>query len=267
MKHTKQKIRFLLLMQVSVLLSVVWLLPVAVHAQQGNILNATMGETEPTPEASIAEVRQLLVDGSAVLLDSRSREQFAAGHIPGAHNIDIAPDKPEYLDEVAKLLDGDKSKALVLYCNGPNCGASRALGKKLVSAGYTNVRRFQLGIPLWRTMGGPTAIELEGIVRIYDVDRTAVYFDGRSPDAFAQTSIPGTHNVPVEQLEAGVLDKAPKPRQDLNTRIILFADNGEQAYKLAAAMAESPYNNVNYYPGTFESLQKAIQEKMVAAKK
>ncbi len=267
MNLPQQKIMFIPSMIVSVLLSVVSLLPVSVQAQQGNVLNATMGETEPTPEASIAEVRQLLVDGSAVLLDSRSHEQFAAGHIPGAHNIDIAPEKPEYLVEVEKLLAGDKTRALVLYCNGPNCGASRALGKKLVAAGYTHVRRFQLGIPFWRTMGGPTAIELEGIMRIYDVDRTAVYFDGRSPDAFAQASIPGTHNVPVEQLEAGALDKAPKPRQDLNTRIILFADNGEQAYKLAAAMADSPYNNVNYYPGTFESLRKAILEKMAVGNK
>jgi len=267
MNQLQQKNSFIPSMKVSLLLSVLWLLPFTLQAQQVDILNATMGETEPTPEASIAEVRQLLVDGSAVLLDSRSREQFAAGHIPGAHNIDIAPEKPEYLVEVEKLLAGDKSKALVLYCNGPNCGASRALGKKLVAAGYTHVRRFQLGIPFWRTMGGPTAIELEGIVRIYDVDRTAVYFDGRSPEDFAKNNIPGTHNVPVEQLDAGILDKAPKPRQDLNTRIILFADSGEHAYKLAEAMAESPYHNVNYYPGTFESLQKAIQEKMAAGKK
>ena len=232
------------------------------HAQGLNILDATMGETEPTPEASIAQVRELLIDSSAVLLDSRVREQFVAGHIPGANNIDMEPDDTGYIAAVEKLLGGDKSKALVLYCNGPNCGASRVLGKKLVAAGFTNVRRFQLGIPFWRTMGGPTVMELEGIVRIFDVDRTAVYFDGRSPEEFAKGSIPGAHNVPVDLLEAGVLDKAPKPRQDLNTRIILFGRNGEQARKLAEAMSESPYHNVNYYPGTFDSLMSAIQAKL-----
>jgi rhodanese-related sulfurtransferase len=241
--------------------------PGQVHAQGVNVLNATMGEDVPTPEASIAEVRQLLIDGSAVLLDSRAREQFVAGHIPGANNIDMEPDAAGYVAEVEKLLGGDKNKELVLYCNGPNCGASRVLGKKLVAAGFTNVRRFQLGIPFWRTMGGPTEMELEGVVRIFDVDRTAVYFDGRSPEEFAKGSIPGAHNVPADQIEAGVLDKAPKPRQDLNTRIVLFGSDGAQARKLADAMAESPYHNVNYYPGTFESLQSAIQAKMKGAAK
>ncbi len=243
------------------------LLPYQTNAQDVNVLNATMGEDVPTPEASIAEVRQLLIDGSAILLDSRAREQFVAGHIPGANNIDMEPDAAGYVAEVEKLLGGDKTKALVLYCNGPNCGASRVLGKKLVAAGFTNVRRFQLGIPFWRTMGGPTVMELEGVVRIFDVDRTAVYFDGRSPEEFAKGSIPGAHNVPADQIEAGVLDKAPKPRQDLNTRIILFGSDGAQARKLADAMADSPYHNVNYYPGTFESLQSAIQAKMKAATK
>jgi rhodanese-related sulfurtransferase len=236
--------------------------PASLYAQGVNVQQATMGEDVPTPEASIAEVRQLLIDGSAVLLDSRARAQFVAGHIPGAKNIDMEPDDAAYVAEVEKLLGGDKGAALVLYCNGPNCGASRVLGKKLVEAGFTHVRRFQLGIPFWRTMGGPTVMELEGIVRIFDVDRTAVYFDGRSPEEFKKGSIPGAHNVPADQIDAGVLDKAPKPRQDLNTRIILFGSNGEQARKLADAMAESPYHNVNYYPGTFETLQSAIQAKM-----
>lgn len=249
-----------------VLLATLLMPTISSMAQDTNILNATMGESQPTPEASIADVRKLLVDGSAVLLDSRAREQFVAGHIPGAQNIDLEPDDAGYLPAVEKLLGGDKSKAIVLYCNGPNCGASRVLGKKLVAAGFSNVRRFQLGIPMWRMMGGPTDMELEGVVRIFDVDRTAVYFDGRSPEEFAKGSIPGAHNVPADQIKDGVLDKAPKPRQDLNTRIVLFGRDEAQARALAEAMSTSPYHNVNYYPGTFESLHQAVQAKMAGNK-
>ena len=111
-------------------------------------------------------------------------------------------------------------------------------------------------------MGGPTAMELEGVVRIYDVDRTTVYFDARSPAEFAKGSIPGAHSVPAEQIDQDVLGSAPKPNQDFNTRIVIFGKDGAQARELAEAMGKSAYHNVNFYPGSFESLQKAIQKKM-----
>ena len=105
-------------------------------------------------------------------------------------------------------------------------------------------------------------MELEGVVRIYDVDRTVVYFDARSPADFAKGSIPGAHSVPAEQIEDNVLGSAPKPGQDMNTRIVIFGKDGAQARELAEAMGESPYHNVNYYLGSYESLQKAIHHKM-----
>ena len=94
-------------------------------------------------------------------------------------------------------MSGDKSKALVLYCNGPFCQASRRLSEQLVAAGFSNVRRYQLGIPIWRALGGPTAIELEGILRIFRVDQTAVFFDARSPEEFSKGSLPGARNIPL----------------------------------------------------------------------
>jgi rhodanese-related sulfurtransferase len=227
-----------------------------------NILDATMGETDPSPEVSTAQVRQILKDGSAVVLDSRRMEQYVAGHIPGVAHIDLRAGTPEYTAEVERLLGGDKNKMLVLYCNGPNCGASRGLARQLVEQGFTNVHRYQLGIPMWRTMGGPTAMELEGVVRIFDVDRTTVYFDARSPTEFAKGSIPGAHSVPAEQIDQDVLGSAPKPSQDFNTRIVIFGKDGVQARELAEALGKSAYHNVNYYPGSFESLQKAIHDKM-----
>lgn len=235
--------------------------PASLHAAP-NILDATLGETMPAPEVSTAQVRQFLKDGSALVLDSRGTEQYAAGHIPDVAHFDLEAGTPEYMAAVERALGGDKGRMLVLYCNGPNCGASRRLAGQLLEAGFTNVHRYQLGIPMWRTMGGPTAMELEGIVRIFDVDRTAVYFDARSPADFARGSIPGAHNVPAEKLDQDVLDDAPKPNQDFNTRIIIFGKDGAQARELAEAMGESAYHNVNYYPGTFESLEKAIHHKM-----
>ena len=125
------------------------------RAQSLSIDQATLAEQNAkTSQISTELLRRILTDKSAVVLDSRSRAEYDAGHIPGAINLD-APTK-EQVGTVGGLVGGDKTKALVLYCNGPYCQASRGLGERLVEAGFTNVSRYQLGIPIWRALGGPT---------------------------------------------------------------------------------------------------------------
>jgi rhodanese-related sulfurtransferase len=230
-------------------------------AQGGNIYQATLVEpNQKTPQVSTEEVRRILADGSAIVLDTRGRAQFVAGHIPGARNVD-AP-ASESVAAVERLVSGDKSKPLVLYCNGPFCQASRQLSEELVSAGFANVRRYQLGIPIWRALGGPTEIELEGILRIFKVDQTAVFFDARSAEEFSKGSLPGAHNVPADKLKSSGLSKAAAgllPTKDFNTRIVLFGRDFNQARTLADAFSKSPFHNVTYVPGTFETLRAAIK--------
>ncbi len=235
----------------------------AASAQSGNIYQATLGEpNQKTGEVSTEELRRILADGSAIVVDSRKRSEYVAGHIPGARNVKPSPDSPpsEYVAAVEHLVGGDKSKALVLYCNGPFCQASRRVSEQLVAAGFTNVRRYQLGIPIWRALGGPTEIELEGILRIFKVDQTAVFFDGRTAEEFSKGSLSGAHNVTADNLasEAGRA-KVPMPKNDFNTRIVLFGRDSGQARTLADALSKSPYHNVVYFPGTFDTLRTAIK--------
>jgi rhodanese-related sulfurtransferase len=232
-------------------------------AAQGNtIFQATIGESgQKTPEVSTEEVRRVLADGSAIVLDSRKRSEYVAGHIAGAKNVVPEAGAPPsaIVAAVEALVGGDKGKALVLYCNGPHCQASRQLGEQLTAAGFTNVRRYQLGIPMWRTLSGPVEIALDGIQRVYGIDRTAVFFDARDPEDFAKGSLDSAHNVPVDRL--GSLEKAPLPRDDFNTRVILFGRDGAQARKLADFIAKTPYQNVSYFPGTYETLAAAVKAK------
>ena len=76
----------------------------------------------------------------------------------------------------------DRTRALVLYCNGPFCGRSKRFGAELQKAGYKNVRRYQLGIPTWRALGGVTQVEKEGLVSLLKADATAVLVDAREGD-------------------------------------------------------------------------------------
>jgi rhodanese-related sulfurtransferase len=230
----------------------------AAVAQGGNIYQATLAErNQKTQEVSTEEVRRILADGSAIVVDSRKHSEYVAGHIPGARNLDAPPSGSVAAAE--RLVGGDKSKGLVLYCNGPFCQASRELSERLVAAGFTNVRRYQLGIPIWRALGGPTEIELEGILRIFNVDKTAVFFDTRSAEEFSKGSLPGAHNVPADKIASDGLAKAPLPRDDFNTRIVLFGRDSSQARILADRLSKSPFHNVAYYPGTFDTLSAAIK--------
>lgn len=230
-------------------------------AQGGDIYQATLVEpNQKTPQVSTEEVRRILVDGSVIVLDSRSHAQFVAGHIPGARNVDAPPS--EYVAGVERLVGGDKAKALVLYCNGPFCRASRQVSEELLAAGFTNVRRYQLGMPIWRALGGPTEVELEGILRIFKVDNTAVFFDARTADQFSKGSLPGAHNIPADKLASVGLQKAASgqlPTKDFNARIVLFGRDLTQARTLADAFSKSPWHNVTYFPGTFETLRAAIK--------
>jgi rhodanese-related sulfurtransferase len=228
---------------------------------QGGVYQATLAEpNQKTPEVSTEEVYRILADGSAILLDSRKRSEYMAGHIAGAKSAMLEPGaSPDaLLAAVLQLVGGDKSKPLVVYCNGPHCMASREVGEQLVAAGFTNVRRYQLGVPVWRALSGPVEIELEGILRVYKVDQTAVFFDARSEEEFSKQSLPGAHNVPLDKLPTA-LRKAPLPVNDFNARIILFGRDATQSRALADAMSKTPCQNVSYFPGTFDALAAATK--------
>ena len=73
---------------------------------------------------------------------------------------------------------------------------------------------------------------------------------------------PGAHNVPADKLASGGLAKAAAgllSTKDFNTRIVLFGRDFAQARALADAFSKSPWHNVTYFPGTFETLKTAIK--------
>lgn len=73
-----------------------------------------------------------LINAGAEVVDVRTPEEFAAGHLAMAKNIDYE----EILSHL-KELNSDKSKPIVLYC-GSGFRAGKAQ-KALQTAGYTSV--------------------------------------------------------------------------------------------------------------------------------
>src|SRR5215470_17826776 len=237
------------------------------------IAKGTLEEpNQKTAEISTDELRRILADGSAVVFDARPPKEYAISHIPGALNVSGKPGLPmsQYVPdagEIERALGGEKESPIVLYCSGPFCGRSKGLSEELLAAGFTNVRRYQLGIPVWRALGGATQIELEGVAYVHEMDRSAVFIDARDPEDFQAVTVPRAINVPAMRLEQGkdvgevrrAKDDGRLPMEDHNTRIIVFGRDTEQARAVAEAIIGEAFHNVAFYGGTFESLSQEVK--------
>ena len=240
--------------------------PVSIH-------QATLVETDQkAPEVSTEELRKILMEKSAIVFDARPFKEFAISHIPGAVNVSAKAGVPMsfYVSDVAEIgrvLKGNKAAPIVLYCNGPFCGKTKRLASELLEAGYTNVRRYQLGIPVWRALGGLTQIEPAGIRHVTENDRTAVFIDAREAAEFKVGSAAQAQNIPQSGLKPGkdvgeikaAKDDGRLPMEDHNTRIIVFGGTAEQARAVAEAIAREAFHNVSFFDGSFGEFRSALR--------
>ncbi|NLI54604.1 MAG: rhodanese-like domain-containing protein [Clostridiales bacterium] len=99
---------------------------------------------EPTPTSIPAEYQKIsAADAKArmdsgdelIILDVRTKEEFDAGHIPGA----ILVPNETIIDTQPDLLP-DLNAEILVYCRSGNRSAQAA--KKLIAMGYTNVYDF-----------------------------------------------------------------------------------------------------------------------------
>jgi len=109
----------------------------ALCLHQAAFAQTTPAPTGPrAPTAPLAVALETLKQPDVVLLDVRTPEEFAAGHLTGAQNLDFLA--PGFREKVAKL---DKTKTYVLYCaSGNRSGQANVLMeeagfKKAVNAG------------------------------------------------------------------------------------------------------------------------------------
>lgn len=126
------------------------------------ILLAACGSSQPTyKQISQDEAMQMMKDESGYLIvDVRTPEEFAEGHIPSAINVpneEIGTEMPDALP--------DKDQLLLVYCRRGN--RSKEASQKLADMGYTNVYEFG-GIETWT--GDVVTEEQEAAVKVtYDM--------------------------------------------------------------------------------------------------
>ncbi|ESY71301.1 metalloregulator ArsR/SmtB family transcription factor [Mesorhizobium sp. M0051] len=88
-----------------------------------------------------------LHDGLVTVLDVRSEDEFALGHLPGALNIPLA-------ELERRLAELPANREVIAYCRGPYCVLSFEAVAALRMRGYV-VHRLEDGYPEWKAAGLP----------------------------------------------------------------------------------------------------------------
>ncbi len=101
-----------------------------------------------TPPEAYQLIQQRKNDPNFVILDVRTPEEFRAGHIPDAQNLDFYA--PDFQDKLSQL---PKDKVYFIYCNSGNrSGQTLEMMKRM---GFKEVYDLQGGIQAWYQGGYP----------------------------------------------------------------------------------------------------------------
>ena len=118
------------------------------HLADVNHLVTTYLDTKDNLEpVSASDLLARVRTGEVTVLDVRPREEFAAGHLPGAINVPLS-------ELEARLGDFSPDQVVVAYCRGPYCVLSYDAVAQLRRHGI-QARRLEDGYPEWKIAGLP----------------------------------------------------------------------------------------------------------------
>jgi len=108
--------------------------------------SAEKKEVKPFKNVDVARFEKLRADKKNVVLDVRTREEYAAGHIAGAVNIDV--NAPDFEEKVARL---DKHKTYLVHC-GAGVRSAKAC-EQMGKLDFPKLYNLEGGFKAWEKAG------------------------------------------------------------------------------------------------------------------
>jgi rhodanese-related sulfurtransferase/DNA-binding transcriptional ArsR family regulator len=116
-------------------------------AEVTRLVNTYLTSKDSLEPVSVNELMERIRSGLVTVVDVRPKEEYAAGHLPGAINIPLTD-----LEENVKTLP--RNREIIAYCRGPFCLLSFEAVARLRDQGLA-ARRLETGFPEWKVAGLP----------------------------------------------------------------------------------------------------------------
>jgi rhodanese-related sulfurtransferase/predicted transcriptional regulator len=114
-------------------------------AEVDRVVRDFLGERDDFEPVTPDELARRMTNGEVVVLDVRPEQEYAAGHIAGAHSVPVS-------DISARLAEFPQENEYVAYCRGPYCVyADEAVA--VLRANGLKAQRLTEGYPEWWLSG------------------------------------------------------------------------------------------------------------------
>ncbi len=184
-----------------------------------------------------------------MLIDARPyKPKFVKGHIPMAVSI---PDSQ--FDKMTDKLPADKNTLLIYYCGGVKCKLSHKSAKKAEKLGYTNVKVYAEGYPVWiADKSHYPSVSAEWVGSQMDKSTDMVLVDSRPKrKKYDKGHIPGAVSIPDMQFDQ-FKDQLPVDKN----KLVVFYCGGlhcKLSHKSAAKAIDMGYTNVKVFSEGYPS--------------
>ena len=203
-----------------------------------------LGDVPILPPLSPQEFQQLMQDENTVVIDTRSILAFGGGHIPGAINIALRPEFPNW---IGWMIDPKKKILMVLESER---GVSLA-SQQLFRIGYDNIAGYlHDGMTSWQDAGKPLKHLGEWSVQELNQQKDnpeVTVLDVRGDDEFKNGNVPGAKHIYVPHLEEH-LDELDK-----NQTIATYCGSGYRASIAASLLQKHGFEKVVNVPGSWNA--------------
>lgn len=170
------------------------------------------------------------------LVDARTEVEFSEGHIPGAVLVPA-----RLVAQKLPALAPDRSRAVVFYCNGPNCTKTVKAARAAAAVGYTNLFEYKEGLPGWGKAGHEVAgrplprveapaLSPRDLAHALARPDAPLVVDLRDAEEFAAFHLEQARSIPLDELARALKTLPARP-------IVLVDHAGHQAPIAARLLA------------------------------